>query len=160
MRLGYMPSDHQFVVCPSVSGKARQDLTQLGDAETLTPDLLLVRAPHPSRDAKRAWRALLARAPEVEWAAPVLLDEAGEPHYPTGDVTVRFDHTPSDDELATFAHRHGLDRCRRNEFVATQMSCSPADARGTYLPELVSTLSDAPGVIAAWPGTRSRYRRL
>lgn len=159
MLSGYLPADDRFVVRLSGSGKARPGVAPLGDGEFLTPDLLLVRASHPSSDAKRAWQALLAHTPDIEWAAPVLLDESREPHYPTGDVTVRFDHAPSDDELAAFARAHRLDRVRRNEFVATQVSCAPVDPRGTYLPDLVNALQGAPGVMVAWANTRSRYRR-
>jgi hypothetical protein len=142
-----------------MSVEARRTFASRAAAEELTGGLFVVRAPHPARDAKSAWRALLAQEPDVEWAAPVLLDESGEPHYPTGDVAVRFDHAPSDDELQAFARRHGLGACRRNEFVAAQVSCTPVDSRGIYLPELVTALQRAPGVVAAWASTRSRYRR-
>lgn len=75
-------------------------------------------------------------------------------------MTVRFERAPSDSELAAFCQAHGLHRCRRNEFVAEQASFSPADARATYLPDLVAALQRASGVVTAWGNTVSRYRRL
>ena len=155
----YVPANDRFVIHPPSAAEARRAFGSRGIADELGAGVFVMRVPHPTRDAKSAWRALLAQEPEIEWAVPVLLDASGEPHYPTGEVTVRFDRLLSDGELDAFARHHGLGARRRNEFVPNQVLYVPLDARSTYLPELVAALQRAPGVVAAWASTRSRYRR-
>lgn len=108
---------------------------------------------------REAWRAILDGG-GVEWAAPVLLDEEGQAHLPTGEVMVRFAKELDDRRLAEFAARNGLQLLRRNEFVPEQASFEPREPRRTYLPDLVESLSAREEVARAWAGTRSRYRRI
>src|SRR5262249_29262373 len=154
-----MPAADQFVV-RGATAVHRTELETLGALGAAAPDVIVVRPRKAARDPKETWREVLEGAPELEWAAPVLVDEHGDTHYPTGDVTVRFGQAPSDPELAAFAEAHSLRLMRRNEFVAAQVSFSPVDPRATYLPDLVGVLTRAHGVRIAWANTVSRYHRL
>jgi hypothetical protein len=90
---------------------------------------------------------------------PVLRDRDGVAHYPTGEVTVRFDAAPSDTVLDAFARAQRLRLKRRNEFEARQAVFEPADAPPDWLPDIVARLARAPGVARAWANTASRYTR-
>jgi hypothetical protein len=109
--------------------------------------------------------------PATSWAAaaralggavelfPVLYDRDGAPHYPTGEVTVRFDEAPSDADLARFCDAQRIRLLRRNTFVAQQVVCAPLSAAADFLPELVARIAAQPGVHRAWANTLSAYRR-
>ena len=122
-------------------------------------DLLLVRLDESSRDLEAARRRLLDATKDVAWAEPVLLDERNEPQLPTGEVSVRFTRSLSDEELKTFAAEHGLRLRARNEFVPEQATFTRADPRRVSLQELLPSLSEAPEVRSAFANTLSRYRR-
>jgi hypothetical protein len=89
--------------------------------------------------------------------APVLLDEEGVPHELTGEVSVRFTVSPSEEALRRFALRHGLRLVRRNEFVPQQAVFQPLEE--SPLPELARKLEREEGVRAAWANTLSPYQR-
>ena len=95
----------------------------------------------------------------MAWAEPVLLDERNEPQLPTGEISVRFTRSLSDEELETFAAEHALRLRSRNEFVPEQATFRRANPRSTSLQELLPSLSAAPGVRSAFANTLSRYRR-
>src|SRR5262245_8169545 len=117
------PSGDQFVVraepedAPSLSRR----LEELGSVETLDgTDLLLLHVGEPAADPRRVWKRTLDRADRAEWVAPVLIDEQGHPHLPTGEVSARFYHASSQDDLQAFAGSHGLELRSRNEYVKEQ----------------------------------------
>jgi hypothetical protein len=114
----------------------------------------------PPRDPRKAWRAVLAERPEVEWAAPVFRDASGSELLPTGAVVVRFRKKLSDRGLEAFAIAFTLALERRNEFVPEQASFRPSRPREVYLPDLLDDVSRHADVAAAWPATRSRYRKV
>lgn len=109
--------------------------------------------------AKAAWQAAQRALGGALAAYPVLYDRDRAPHYPTGEVTIRFESAPSDAELGSFCGQQQLRLLRRNAFVAQQIVCEPASAADEFLPELVRRLADLPGVSAAWANTQSSYRR-
>jgi len=88
---------------------------------------------------------------------PLLRDRDGVAHYPTGEVTVRFAQTPTDDALGAFAKAHRVALARRNAIEPRQAVF--ASAAHEWLPDLVDRLAAAPGVARAWPVTVSRYER-
>lgn len=162
MRVTQIPSAGSFVIKADSKGlpDALRSLSGLGAVEELEgSDLLLLRVGDASSDPKSAWQRILDRVRSAQWVAPLVLDDRSHPHFPTGDVTVRFDHAPSDSELEQFAAAHELRVQRRNEFVSEQVSFTPAQPRRTYLPELLQSLGGEKGVAAAWVNTLSRYRR-
>jgi len=114
---------------------------------------------NPTADAKAAWKDLVSRQSDAEWAAPVVTDDEGNESYPTGEITVRFKAAPSDDELQQFAADHGTTVARRNELQPAQAVLVPDEPRGTFLPEPCETIESDAEVEAAWPNTISRYRR-
>ena len=162
VRARQIPSGEGFVVKvePSAISDVRRSLAGLGTVENLAgSDLLLLRVPDATSDPRSAWQRILDQVRLAQWVAPLLLDEGSHPHYPTGDVTVRFDHVPSDTALEQFAAAHGLRVRARNEFVSEQVSFTLAAPRGTYLPDLLQAIGGGTGVAAAWANTLSRYRR-
>ena len=108
--------------------------------------------------ARSNWERLL-KDPKVEWAAPVLEGPDGAAHLPTGEITVRFEASPTDDQLLAFASDHGLVLRRRTELAPQQAVFAPLRLADTYLPDLVDDLDKASGVETAWANTLSRYRR-
>jgi len=156
-----IPSRDTFVLVPGtvLGGSAAADLSALGSVEDLGEGQLLLQVRDPAPDARATWQRLQVQAGVQHRVHPVLLDERGNAHYPTGEVTVRFRSAPSDAELRAFANAHALDLRGRNEFVGEQAVFLPRDAARTYVPDLVEELSRAEKVQSAWANTRSRYRR-
>ncbi len=157
-----IPSAGTFVVKADsdVLADVRKSLAGLGTLEELEgSDLLLLRVGDAYPDPKSAWQRILDRAGSAQWVAPLLLDDRSHPHFPTGDVTVRFIRAPSEAELGQFAQAHGLHLRGRNEFISEQASFTLAHPRRTYLPDLLQFLGQEEGVAAAWANTLSHYRR-
>lgn len=155
-------SAREFVVqVPPTESKTAGSGLHAVDVKLELDDLgsLVIEVRNPSKDAKATWKQLLDDAVDALWAAPVLVDKGGAPHYPTGDVTVRLRSALSDDELKEFAANHDLELRARNEFVPEQASFRPANLRGTYLPDLLTELEAEDNVSAAWANTRSHYQR-
>lgn len=136
----------------------RPRLNLLGVTEELGQDDLLIVRVGIKTDPKDSWKQVM-RSGAVVWAAPVLKDELDEEHFPTGEVTVRFDKPPTGRALSTFASSNGLELRDRNEFVAEQAAFRVRDPKQTYLPDLIERLTHKRGVTRAWANTRSRYRR-
>jgi hypothetical protein len=148
----YTPSRREFVI---LEASHRQGLSAIAAVET---DGTIVRlsadgAPHDG------WMQLRAALGETSHVQPVLLDDAGGRHLPTGDVTVRFKHEPAAAELDDFARRHALALVRRNEFEPGQVVFHPTDAPNVFLPHLVEALERDPATHRAWANTRTRYQR-
>jgi len=141
------------------SGGAEASLDTLGKLEASGSGLRTLRLREPVRDPKDAWREVLAKNPEVAWAAPSFRDATGNELLPTGVVVVRFRKKPSATELAAFAKEESVELERRTPLVAEQASIRPRQPREVYLPELVARLARRPDVAAAWPATSSRYRK-
>jgi hypothetical protein len=157
----YIPATDRFVVkLPGPAGEPRRSLEALGSsADISNSGLTLLHAEDCGADPRSTWCVILDRVASAEWAAPVLMDEEEQPHFPTGEVTVRFDRVCSEEDLEEFGSAHRLCVLSRNEFVPEQVSFRPRRPRDEYLPDLVRALADDPRVIAAWACTISRYRR-
>jgi hypothetical protein len=157
------PARDRFVVHVSAE-RAAQVEKALGTAgrveDLLEGGLRVVQlAAEGAEDVESTWDRLRAAVGPEGWVSPVLVDAVNEPHYPTGDVTVRFAHEPPDTELEAFAADHQLRVKARNAFVRQQVTFEPVDRSRTYLPGLVARLAEANGVRTAWANTRSAYRR-
>jgi hypothetical protein len=81
-------------------------------------------------------------------------------HFPTGEVSVRFNEPPSESELDQFAARFELRFVKGNEFVPAQIVFVRAHPMEVFLPELIERLARSDAVRAAWAITVSRYRRI
>jgi hypothetical protein len=154
------PSNHLFVVRtgpedrPSVSRR----LVTLGCVEPLEgTDALLLSL---TTDRGESWRRAQDIVGETGTVQPVLVDEEGEAHYPTGEISIRFGEPLGDDELRRFAARHDLRLLRRNEFVPQQAVFQPLDGPASYLPEVVKKIERQGAAKAVWANTLSRYQRL
>ncbi len=155
------PSSEEFVLRAAPGEKATlARAKRLGPVERLgsARDLCLLIVPQQA-------------TPEASWAAvseamggdvalfPVLYDRDGAPHYPNGEVTVRFAAAQSDADITKFCAAHRLRLVRRNAFVAQQFVCEALAAAAEFLPDLVTRLAAQPGVQRAWANTLSNYRR-
>ncbi len=160
MASSQFPSPSEFVVSMTDGGLDEALAGPDGSWPTSALDegSFLVELPDGS-DPREAWERLLDRFGSAAWVSPVVIDDGSMPHYPTGDVTVRFRGPMHDEDLERFAESNGLELRARNEFVAEQASFQPRDPRGTYLPELVDRLEHEDAVETAWLNTKSVYRR-
>jgi hypothetical protein len=161
-RMGLMrqsPSNHLFVVHAQDQTTIAQRLSTLGCVQPLAGAGALLLTLSVSSDARSAWSRAREAIGSAGTVQPVLLNEDGGPHYPTGEVSVRFLEAPGEEELRRFAARHDLRLVRRNEFVPQQAVFQPLDRSGSYLPELVERLEREAGTRAAWANTLSQYRR-
>jgi hypothetical protein len=89
---------------------------------------------------------------------PVMVDDGGAPHYPTGKIGVRFKHPPEADELERFADELKLRLVGVNKYVAAQAMFEPRDP-SDYLPERVDVVAADERVMKAWPEALSAFRR-
>ncbi|HEV7786858.1 MAG TPA: hypothetical protein VGQ28_16045 [Thermoanaerobaculia bacterium] len=85
-------------------------------------------------------------------------DEAGEPVYLTGEISVRFTTSLEDEDLRRFTARYGLRLLRRNEFVREQAVFKPVDSSRS-LPDLVQQIEREGTTKAVWANTLSRFHR-
>lgn len=156
------PSDHLFVV--DVGSRERdeavQHLAPLGTVQPLegSERLLLLTIAPGSLDAESAWNRARELLGDLGSVHPVLLDELGEPHFPTGEISVRFREVPPDDRLQEFAAEHGLRLRNRNEYVPQQAVFRPVDS-ASYLPKVVEELTETTDTKAVWANTLTRFRR-
>lgn len=160
MAASQIPSSSEFVVSMTEGGldEALAGPDGLRPTEVLDEGSFLIELPDES-GPRAAWKRLVDRYSSAAWVSPVVIDDGSMPHYPTGDVTVRFRGPIPDEDLDRFAESNGLELRARNEFVAEQASFQPRDPRGTYLPELVEQLEREDAVETAWLNTKSVYRR-
>lgn len=156
------PSAQLFVIdAPRGQEWAAERLAHLGSVEPLegSDRLLLLSVPAGKGDPETQWALARELLGELGTVQPVLLDELGEAHFPTGEISVRFHEAPPEDRLREFATEHGLTLRDRNEFVPQQAVFRPADPAGSYLPKLVQELSETKDTKAVWANTLTRFRR-
>ncbi|HVJ73349.1 MAG TPA: hypothetical protein VNB03_04910 [Casimicrobiaceae bacterium] len=110
-------------------------------------------------DPRGAWEAAVRSVHADDVVLPVLRDQDGVAHYPTGEVTVRFEVAPSNADLDAFARAQRLRLKRRNAFESQQAVFEPADTPRDYLPDVVARVAKASGVLRAWANTASHYTR-
>jgi len=160
VRSKQIPSSDTFLVRMAAGLKepTAKRLSALGRLEDTGEDgdMVMRLSGGDSGNAKSVWKALQKKAGKAE-IDPVLFDETGKPHFPTGEVTIRFKERPTDAFLARFAKNHGLKVRSRNEYVPAQVAFQVA--KRSYLPELIEALIPAENVVNAWANTKSRYRR-
>jgi hypothetical protein len=156
------PSENLFVVHTKHDReKVQQKLKKLGEIEELkgSDNILLLHFRQKTPDAKAAWKLIRKKLGEEEIVYPVLLDESGYRQYPTGEISVRFQSTPSDTQLKRFAASHRLRLHSRNEFVPQQVIFEPLKPSEQYIPELVQEVASAKNIQLAWANTLSRFER-
>lgn len=156
------PSDNSLVVEVSEKEKegAVQKLAQMGEVEELQGGrgLLVLRMHGKKANARTAWRRACKLLGGEHNVQPVLLDRSGHEQYPTGELIIRFDSTPSQTRLMKFAKSHGLRLRDRNEFVPQQAAFTIA--KPEYMPDLVRKLSRDEDVVSVWPDTLAYFKRV
>jgi hypothetical protein len=159
MRSKQQPSPNTFFVGPEAVRRkdAMEQLHALGSVEKLEgAEGLLLHVDAEDQNPRAVWNKLRERL-SGGGVLPVMLDETGELHLPTGEVTVRFTAPPSDEDLRLFAKAHGLELRQRNKYQPAQASFVVPDAE--YLPDVIEAIQPEKNVAAAWANTKSRYRR-
>jgi len=156
------PSAHLFVLdIHHDRESAVRRLAPLGSVRPLTGDerLLLLSIPAAPGDPETRWERAQELLGDLGTVQPVLLDELGETHFPTGEVSVRFHEAPPDDRLRELAAEHGLRLRNRNEFVPQQAVFRPANPSACYLPRLLQELAEEKDTKAVWANTVTRFHR-
>jgi hypothetical protein len=151
------PDPELFVVYfdPKDKAEVSQLLAPLGSLEELDENNLLLRVNTKASSPETQWRELTKLVGSLATVQPVLTDEKGQTHLPTGDLTVRFPKKPTAKQLKDFAAKYGLQLRDRNEFVPEQV----AFKTDSYLPDVLQQIDTDKDIKTAWPNTRSRYQR-
>lgn len=123
-------------------------------------DACLVSLTAPEDEPREAWRRLQDLIGEEARVDPVLVDEEGHHHFPTGTIQVRFLESPSDEDLESFARTHHLRLIARNKYEPAQSSFERTDPGEAFLPDRVREVAASPEVETAWEEARAHYRRL
>jgi hypothetical protein len=156
------PSHHLFVVDIFRDRESVVNhLSSLGDVTPLEGSnrLLLLSIPAEACNPETRWAHVRELLGELGTVQPVLLDDFGDAHVPTGEISVRFHEAPPDDRLEEFAAEHGLRLRNRNEFVPQQAVFRPASPSTSYLPRLVQELAQTKDTKAVWANTLTRFHR-
>ena len=157
------PDNKLFVVHPKNDReKVQETLKDFGEVEEIkgSDDLLLVRLPEETATPKKTLRSIQKKLGSAGVVHHVLVDEGGHHLYPTGEINVRFQKTPSDAELKKFAAAHKLRLQSRNEYVPQQAIFEPIDLKDRDVLEAVEEVSQDKKTQLAWPNTLSRYDRI
>jgi hypothetical protein len=162
MPMRQVPSGDLFVIHinPRAPREVFRRVAPLGEVEELENSMLLLHAKRSSNDVRKVWESIRELIRADEDVQPVLLDERGLPHFPTGEVSVRFLAPQSDEQLRRFAEDHSLVLRHRNEFVREQATFEPVDRNRTFLPEAVDRIAEDRSVKAVWPNTLSRFEKV
>jgi hypothetical protein len=158
-----IPNANLFIVHLISQNKdeVSQRLKSIGSTEDLGEDnTLLLRVNKKFSKPQAGWQRLTKLIGSSGTVQPVLSDETGQPHYPTGELTVRFLKKPSNKDLKQFTSRYGLRLRDINEFVPEQIAFQVIDPTTTYLPELVRQISLDKMTKSAWANTLSQYKRM
>lgn len=158
-----IPSLEFFLIRVSGENKnaVSRRLAGIGTLEDLGgTDAFLLHSTKKSTNSKTVWLGIRDAVGPAVIIQPVLLDEQHKPHYPTGEISVRFNETLSDEELMQFAAKHRLRLRARNEFVPQQAVFELSDPAQTYLPEVVEELTQTQQTKEVWANTLSHYERF
>lgn len=164
-----IPNADLFVVhlTPENKEEVSRRLESVGSIEDLGEDNTLLLRVKKARSQSQAqsqpqaqWQRLSKLIGSSGSVQPVLSDETGHPHYPTGELTVRFLRKPTQSDLKQFAAKYGLRLRDRNEFVPEQAAFEVTDPASTYLPDLVQQIEADKTIKQAWANTLSRYKRM
>ena len=159
-----VPSGKKFVIRPR-----DQSLTKnLGERTKDIGSLEMLKGPEPiwvlstgdeGRAPKEAWERVQDALGSDIVADPAFIDQEGNALYPTGLITIRFAHEPTEADLERFAREHDLEVYSRNKFVPSQVTFAPAKPTASFLPDLVAQVKSAPEVKSAWADTVSKFIR-
>jgi len=157
-----IPSAELFVVRVTGDDKnaASDRLASIGKMKELSGTDSILLSAKKSTDSKAAWRHIRHALGSSAMIQPVLLDEQGNPHYPNGEISVRFNEVLSDKVLRQFAAKHKLRLRARNEFIPQQAMFELSDPARTYLPEVLHELTQTKETKEVWANTLSHYKRV
>lgn len=152
-----VPSPEFFVVKPKATGLP-EGLPAKAAGST---GLFVVKSETPATDAREEWDRLMREYGEqLEFAAPVMVDDQGRQSLPTGKIVVQFHDPPSGEALQQFEDSYGLRYLKTNEFRREQLSFEARDCKAAYPPDLIARLEDDRNIKLAVPETVARYTRV
>jgi hypothetical protein len=159
------PSRDTFVIHPVSSthiADLKKRLDHFGSTKILdSPESTVVlRLDQPKQEPRFAWEAIKNAVGQDTGVHPVLLDSGGDPHYPTGRITVRFSRTPDEAEVEDFARAHNLETRSKNKYIPSQFVFEPRESSNRYLPDVLDQIRSADSVKAAWADTLSQYKQV
>ena len=157
------PSSDRFIVHLGTANKETvlPRLADLGHVEEISDsdEMFLLRIEEGTSDAKEIWERARDVVGPDGFVEPVLYDERGNPHYPTGEVSVRFYEPLSDEQLRRFAADNRLRLRNRNEFVPEQAVFTPLTPDEIYIPDLLERIANSEVAKIVWANTLSRFQR-
>lgn len=165
MKARQFPMASIFVVRLSNGSSIANSLDALRKFGTVEPvkgykDRCLLRVEGQSNDPKVVWQKLRQQLGDEFDVDPAFADDRGTTSYPTGEITVRFEQTPSDDELSQYERQCGLHVKARNQYIKSQVTFEQTEHERRYLPEVLETIQrTAKHIRAVWPDTISEYSR-
>lgn len=150
-----VPSPEYFVIKPKAGLPAGLPAEPAGST-----GLFVVQNPAHTADPRDEWDKLMQKyGEELEFAAPVMVDDHGRQSLPTGKIVVQFRDPPSGEALQQFENSYGLRYLKTNEFRRGQLSFDVRDQRAVYQPDLIARLGRDQNIKLAAPETVSQYRR-
>jgi hypothetical protein len=153
----FVPSSEYFVVKPKSAGLP----AGLPAEAAGSTGLFVFRNATPAVGAREEWDRLMREyGDEIEFAAPVMVDDQGQQSLPTGKIVVLFHDPPSGEALKRFEDCYGLRYLKTNEFKREQLSFEARDHKATYPPELIARLEGDRNIKLAVPETMAQYRRV
>lgn len=116
-----------------------------------------------SATSKLGWSDIAERF-QAPWIAPVVVDDRELESYPTGELTVRFTHPPTPEQLKEVTENLSLKLQRRNSYIDTQMVFAPREPAtpagdAVYLPDVCTALMERDDVASTWMVTTSHYQK-
>ena len=146
-----------------LSESLKDRLRAIGELEPLPghPGRYLLHLVNGPMDPGRALEAVKKRVGDEAQVSLMQRDDHGEPCIPTGQVTVRFKTTPSDEELLAFAEPLGLAVEKRNDFVPSQVSFRPKrDEPGEPAEKLIERIQESSNQVQrAWSENLGMFHR-
>ncbi|HEX4951137.1 MAG TPA: hypothetical protein VFZ34_31055 [Blastocatellia bacterium] len=147
---------------PDARAAVKKKLSALGEVEELPEQrLFLLRLNETAAKTTLAEQAqeLLQRG-QIEFCQPVLRDEQSQlQQIPTGEISVRFKHVPSTQQLRSVEKKYGLQMVRQNEFVPSQFVVKAPAAPAEQVLDIASQLDAEDEVEFAAPNFIAEFER-
>jgi hypothetical protein len=149
-------SSEYFVIKPKSTGvPAGLQVQEVGST-----GLFLFQSRTPAEDGRTQWRGLIQKfGDQLDFVAPVMVDDRGQQQLPTGKIVVQFHTPPSEETLHALERTYGLRCLKRNEFKQEQVIFEMIDHKAAYPPDLIASLESDPSIKFAAPEILARFSR-
>lgn len=147
---------------PKARAAVKKKLSALGAVEELPEQrlFLLQLSQTESKTTLTEQAQELLQSGQIEFCQPVLRDEQSQlKQIPTGEISVRFKHVPSSQELRSVEKKYGLEMVRQNEFVPSQFVVKASAAPAVEVLDIASQLDAEDEVEFAAPNFIAEFER-